>query len=80
MTALTVLLTLVTLDILEPESEFSCPNTKKIWQPFLGKWATMKTAWLWHIESVFSVMDANVVNEERKYTTDLSVFYQGFSV
>lgn len=25
-------------------------------------------------------MDANVVNEERKYTTDLSVFYQGFSV
>ena len=47
---------------------------------FLGKWATMKTVWLWHIESVFSVLDANVVNEERKYTTDLSVFYQGFGV
>lgn len=46
----------------------------------LGKWATVKTAQLWHIESVFAVMDANVVNEERKYTTGLSVFYLGFGV
>lgn len=28
----------------------------------------------------FSVMAANVVNEERKYTTDLSVFCLGFDV